>query len=279
MIKIKNVYFDTSAWDHLYKKVGIPESDSAALVSAVKTRKISVLPSITNVEEVLGALNSYPNLAIAELKFILDLADSQRLLKPPHLLLKNDIEAYARTGFPDQPFLQNLEIESYLHMLQNPTQKDRDELLPVMKVTQENKKGFTTAMKEIRQKIQPEVKKLKGQCRGFDDCWERVACKIAEDFAERVGVLDVCKKRGIGGLLKLRSVRLAVGVNLSLMYAMIFEGRTSHMGDSRDIHHAILASATDEFVTQDKKLQKLLSRVRIEDFSVKSLNDFFRLIY
>jgi len=277
---MENVYFDTSTYDHLYKykRHGISESDFTTLVSAAKTRKISVLPSITNVEETLGMLASRPDFAIAELRFILDLADRKKLLKPPHLLLSDDIKSYARSGLASEPFLQDPVIESCLHMLQTPTQKDKNEVSRVMEATQKSKETFKADMEEIRQKIQPEAKKLEGQCSDFDDCWERLADKVAEDFAERVGVLDACRKRGIEGLLELRSMRLAVGVNLSLMYAMIFEKRTSHLGDSRDIHHAILASAADEFVTQDTGLRRLLSRIRIENFRVKSLNDFFKLI-
>lgn len=278
MIKTKNVYFDTSAWDHLYKKVGISESDSAALVSAVKTHKMSVLPSITNLEEVVCALKSCPDLAIAELRFILGLADSQRLLKSHDLLLSDDIKSYALTGFPSKPFLEDSVIRLVLCTLQNPTRKDRGELLSVVKATQRQKEVFTVATKEVKRKSQSEAKKLKGGCSSFDDCWERLAYKVAEDFAECVGVLDACKKRGIESLLEVRSVRLVVGITLSLMYAQIFEERPSDMGDSRDIHHAILASAADGFATEDKQFAKLLSRVPTEGFQVMNLNDLLELI-
>lgn len=278
MMRIKNVYFDTSAWDHLYKKVGISESDSAALVSAVKTREMSVLPSITNLEEVVCALKSRPDLAIAELRFILGLADSQRLLKPPHLLLRDDINSYVLTSASSQPFIVDSVIQSSLRALQNPSQKDMVELLSVVKATQEQKERFTAGMKETREKILLEAKKLRGRRPSFNDYWKEFAGKLAESFAERVAVLDACKKRGINGLLELRSVRLAVGMNLSLFYAQTLEGRTPKKGDSRDIHHAIIASAADGFVTDDGEFARLLSRVPIEEFEVMNLNGLFELI-
>jgi len=278
MIKIRNVYFDTNVFDHIYKRTSISESDLLALDSAVKTGKISVLPSITNFEEVVCVLVSRPNLAIAELRLILRLTDIQNLLKPHFLLVSDDIKSYALTGLPSQPFIDDSVIQSILRILQNPSQQDMAELLPVVKATQEQKQGLYSGMEETREKILLEAKKLEGRRPSFNDYWKEFAKKRAESFAERVGVLDACKKRGINGLLELRSVRLALGMNLSLFYAQTLERRTPKIGDSRDIHHAIIASAADGFVTDDGEFARLLSRVLIEDFEVMNLNDLFELI-
>jgi len=223
-------------------------------------------------------LVSRPNLAIAELRLILRLTDIQNLLKPHFLLVSDDIKSYALTGLPSQPFIDDSVIQSILRILQNPSQQDMAELLPVVKATQEQKQGLYSGMEETREKILLEAKKLEGRRPSFNDYWKEFAKKRAESFAERVGVLDACKKRGINGLLELRSVRLALGMNLSLFYAQTLERRTPKIGDSRDIHHAIIASAADGFVTDDGEFARLLSRVLIEDFEVMNLNDLFELI-
>lgn len=273
-----NVYFDTNVFDHVYKKIGVSKPDLLVLDSAVKTGKISILLSIVNLEEVLCALESCPDLAIAELQFILRLTGRQRMLKPPHLLLRDDIKSYVLTGVSSKPFIVDSLIQSSLRALQNPSQRDMVELLSVVKATREQKEAFNAGMKEIREKILLAAKKLKGLCPSFNDYWKKLAGKLAESFAERVGVLDACKKQTIKGLLELRSVRLGVGMNLSLTYAQTFEGRTPDMGDSRDIHHAILASAADEFVTEDREFARLLSRIPIKDFKVVGLNGLSELI-
>ena len=77
----RNVYFDTNVFDHIYKRIGVSETDLLALKSAVKTGKIFVLLSIVNLEETLSALEPYPNLATEELRLILDLTDGQKLLR------------------------------------------------------------------------------------------------------------------------------------------------------------------------------------------------------
>ena len=76
---IKNVYLDTNVFDHMYKKVGVSESDLLALDYVVKTGKIFILLSIVNLEEALCALQSCPELAMAELQLILGLTDRRRL--------------------------------------------------------------------------------------------------------------------------------------------------------------------------------------------------------
>ncbi len=83
----KTVYFDTNVFDHIHKGIGVTEADRLALRSAVKTGRISLVLSFLNLEEVLSSMESSPSQANAELQLILDLADWQRLVKPPNMLL------------------------------------------------------------------------------------------------------------------------------------------------------------------------------------------------
>ncbi len=80
------------------------------------------------------------------------------------------------------------------------------------------------------------------------------------------GVLLEAKSRGLDGLLNVKSVGLAVGANLSLMYAHQFENRVPKSGDSRDILHAIIGSNADIFVTDDGELRRVLNRVPVDGF-------------
>lgn len=275
---IRNVYFDTNVWDHIYKGVHVSESDFQALSRAVKAGEISVLLSLTNLEEVLSALRSRRGLAIGELRLILSLADRQRLLKSHHLLVSDDIKSYAVTGTSSSPFITDPAIQSRVWSLHRSSDKDIEDLLVVAEATEKQKERFSAGMRAARKKVLSDAKKLKRRHSSFKDCWERLAGTVAENLAAHVGVSDACKKRGINGLLELRSLRLAVGMNLSLVYAQTSEGRTPKRGDSRDIHHSILASAADKFVVHDKEFRRLLSRVPIEDFEVTGLNDLIKEI-
>jgi len=50
----------------------------------------------------------------------------------------------------------------------------------------------------------------------FNDYWKNNSVWLAEGLARRARALGKVKRRGIPGLLKLKSVALCVGANLSL---------------------------------------------------------------
>lgn len=277
---MEKVYFDTNVFDHIHKGIGVTGDERLILRSAVDAGKISILISYLNIEEALSALKSCPDTGIAGIRLILDLADWQRPVKKANILLSDDMRYYARDEVLSEPFITlSPEMESNLRELLNPNQQDiKTKMLQVIKEIQQQKEGFKSGMSAIRNKWLTDVKKLKGKRPSFKEFWERYAEDLTECFAERAGVLDACKKRGINGLLRVRSVRLCVGVNLSLIYAQHFEGRTPDMGDSRDMQHAILASAADSFVTQDRKFAGLLTRIPIEKFEIMNLRDLITVV-
>lgn len=121
----------------------------------------------------------------------------------------------------------------------------------------------------------------------FDNHWKKERMLVAETFvnlaaadAGQAGVLESCTKRGIDGLLNIKSVQLAVVATLSLMYSQLYndgqQERESRPSDAADLRHAILASASDVFVTNDHRLQKQLSRVPVKDFQVLHLTSFLK---
>lgn len=268
----KTVYFDTNVFDHIHKKIGVTDADLLTLRSAVKASKLSILLSILNIEETVSVLKSNLALAIAELQLILELADWSKLVKPPDQLLRNDMSCYARGRAPSEPFVVDSVIQLGLRALQIPSQQDIFELLDATREIRKQKEEFMAGMREARKKVLAHVKELKGRRPNFDEYWERLAEKFAEGLAEHESLLETCSKRGIKGLLDVRSMRLYVGASLSLAYAETFEGRTPKIGDSRDLQHAVLAAAADMFVTQDENFAKLLARIPIEGFQVMNLH-------
>lgn len=270
---MKIVYFDTNVFDHIHKRLGVADSDLSALYSAVKAGKISILLSVLNLEEILAALDSCPDLAMAELRLILDLADWQRFVKPTNMLLSDDISCYARADGLTQPFVTDPILESNLQTLVTASPKDIAGLWASIKEeTRKQKEGFRNGMRATQQKILPRLKQLQGRNPNFNEYWKIGAEKLAEAFADRVGVVESCRKRGLADLLEIRSVRMCAGVSLSLIYAQDFEGRTPKIDDSRDLQHAVLATAADIFVTHDRKFATLVDRIQIDDFQVVNLD-------
>jgi hypothetical protein len=71
---------------------------------------------------------------------------------------------------------------------------------------------------------------------------------------------------------------MAVGANLSLAYSQLFENRASDIGDSRDVHHAVCATAADAFVTNDGPLAVRLQRIPALPVQVFDLPTLLALI-
>lgn len=276
---MKTVYCDTNVFDRIHKRLGVTDSDLHALKAAAKKAHLSILLSVLNIEEVLAAIRADPTLAIRELWLILELADWRRILKPPDILVMDDVTAYAHGAVVPQPFLDNDDpLRVGLQTLRNPTQRDIDELMPLLDESREQREDFRSGMRAAREQVLPYAKKLSGWQPPFDDYWAKLAPKFAEAFAERAGLIEDCRALGITGLLDLRSARMAVGAGLSLAYAETFEDRTPKMGDSRDQQHAVLASAADVFVTQDRQFASLLRRIPIDRLQILDLNGFLETI-
>ncbi len=274
----RTAYFDTNVFDHIHKKIDFTEKDKVSLQSAVDEGKICILLSILNIEEVTSAIGPRPDLAVAELKLILDLADCDRLLKSQDQLIRDDIICYAQCEPMGEPFVTDSVILSNLQALRDPNDHDVSELRVMVTEIREQKEEFMAGMREGREKLLPHVEKLDGWRPTFEEYWESLAEKFAEAFAGRADSLEGCRKRGIKGLLDVRSVRLAVGASLSLTYSQTFEGRTPKIGDSRDNLHAILAAPADTFVTQDSAFAALLSRIPIEGWEVMDLRGLLGFI-
>jgi len=282
-------YFDTNVFDHIYKKLhGITEADESTLRSLVRAGTVSIPLSILNLEETLLLLEreTRRDLVKAELQLILDLADWQRMAKEPKQLLSDDITSYAQGSAASSPFIEEARLRK-IHAgiretLLNLGPQSISELLGAVSETKTQIAEFKQGMDKGQEKLSPLVEKLRNEGQRpprFDQWWERLAVGLAEGFAERVGILDAYREHGIRDLLKVRSVQMAVGASLSLIYAQTFEGRKPKPSDSRDILHAAAAPATaDMLVTHDQEFARLLPRISVSDLQVGTLHDLLKQI-
>lgn len=277
----KTVYFDTNVFDHIYKGIDVTETDGLALQSAVNGGEISILLSFLNLEEAVCGLKKSLTQPIGELQLILELTEKWRIVKPPNMLLGEDIRCYAQGDSLLEPFITlDSVLNASLRALANPNQKDLHELRLIVDETQKEKEKFRAGMREANAAVLPHAKEFlrnnQGRRPAWQDYWERLAEPFAEGFADHQGLLDICRNRGIKGLLEMRSVQMAVGASLSLAYAETFEKRTPKIGDSRDMLHAVLATAADAFVTHDHSLARLLARIPMNRLQVMDLPTFIR---
>jgi hypothetical protein len=111
----------------------------------------------------------------------------------------------------------------------------------------------------------------------FEQYFAKTAPMFAERLAHSLGVAEACGRRGIDGLLTLKSVRMSVGAALFLTYERAFEGESVQIGDAADVQHAVSAAAVSEtFVSDDARIRKLLSRVPLDSFEATDLPGFLQ---
>lgn len=266
------VYFDTNVFDHLEQRHGVTEWDVFRLRRAIRMEAIQLIFSFLNVEEILFIAESKPERAMAQLKLILELADKRLFVCGQHEIVRNDIRAYAQNRPPKPPFtILTPDMESDILNLMDSPSHHRKDFDHIVGEARDAKEMFLKGSLKGQKKLRPMAAGIGVKQYPFPRYLADNAGWVLEILAKRAGVLSGVKRRGIMGLLKVKSVAVAVGAHLSLLYAHHFDGHAPSSGDSRDTQHPILASAGQVFVTNDRKLQAVLSRIQTDAFRVINL--------
>jgi hypothetical protein len=265
-------YFDRNVFQDLYeRRNGVTRSDVERLRSAIRHDDVSVAVSMTVLEETLARWATQQRSALAGFRFVLELAGLNparaRVVKEAGDLLGDEIWAYAAGAPAPQPYV----VHDFTHLVA-PSMGDYRYLDEFVADVRAQKEALQTFMEAQRRELAaadadgqvvepPRIEFLPGQRRGFNVYWSEQAEALASGLAERAGVLREVQARGMDGLLNLRPVRMAVGVNLILAYTQLAENRAPQIGDSRDVHHATSASVAEVFVTNDATLAPRLRRI------------------
>jgi len=272
------VYFDTNVYDRI-DKGEVPSTDVDALRLALSRRNLVANLSIADVEELLGQWETNRTAAIRKLQLARDLVGFDEILKQPRDLLADAIKAYAlgeaTPSYLMPPDQRHVVVSSLHRVIQGDTKLDRvvSESLEKVRLMI---KGFRQWMTESRAEVLTQWEIIVANLRRnptFQEYWEAGAVDFTEGLVPPDS-LEACRMRGFDGLLEIRTVRLAVGALMSLIFAQIvgegLQSRTPQRGDAYDLWHAILASGADVFVTYDERLAGLLRRVPVDDFRVFS---------
>lgn len=271
-------YLDSNAFDHLYKRIGCTSAHIAQLRKAIYGHGLSMPIGIHVLEEILLNKQASPQELAARVKLTLSLASIRRMVKPCDQLVADDIRSYAATGQPDRPLadthIQNAITQGVAELIESDGEEFSEEIAEALEETEQRKQRFLQNIRDAQQQLAALVETLPARI-SFHDYFQRVAGATAERFAHRAGVLDACRERGIPGLLKIKSVRAAVGVALSFAYGQTFEGWPIPAEGAVDILHVPSAAATAEiFVTDDSRLRAALERVGLDDLRVMNLAEF-----
>lgn len=266
-------YLDSSAFDHLYRKVGCTAADIQNLRNKIYGRELSLLLSIHTLEEILLDTRARPEARVARVKLTLSLANFRRMVKPFDQLLADDIRSYAQTGQAARPFidatLQNVISDGLGDLVETDGEELDEDMIAALKQARDNKQGFVVP-------ASPELATITEKL-SFDDYLRVHADGVAREIASRAGVLAAIENRSLDDFLRIPSVWMAVGITLSFAYGGTVDKPAKV--DPRGILHAVCAASSAEtLVTSDELLSKIVRRVPMDNFEVIDLPTFLRRI-
>ncbi len=270
------VYFDTNVFDHLERRsCGVTEWDLYRLRRAVRHKYCRVVLSFLTIEETLFFIQRDPVHAEAQIKLMLELGDKQLFALGQEMIINNEIRAYSH-GTPSLPAFISMGVwtEFKIRNFAKPTGDYLTELQDLIEEVRRDKIVLQALLDKAKADVKPIADKIGVKRCPFGLYWAQNSGWLAEGLARQARVLSKVKRRGVDGLLKVKSVAAAVGGILSLIYSHHLENRPPNRGDSRDVMHTIVASTADVFVTNDGRLERILSRIPVDGFRVMDLRAF-----
>jgi hypothetical protein len=249
-------YLDTATFDRLYRKDGCSSADIAALRKAVYGRELTVRLSPHHLEEILLSRKASPQALSAQLRQTLSLASLRQLLKPCEHLLIGDVRDYAVRGEPGNPFqhgpIQDDYSSGIAELIESDGEEFTEEFRDALVEVHRQKDSLTAFFEREQAKLEVEIDLQAASERSLVALWDAHAEGLAGAIAEAAGVLEPCRSRGLGGLIQIGTVRVAVAMLLSKLDGTppSFDGW----------HHAIGAAASGGvFVCCDPRLRATLA--------------------
>ena len=287
-------YLDTNVYNDIERGT-IPADDVRGAQAAVENGEIVIRAGLVDFEEILGVWKADRPAALSRLRIFRDLAGFDQLLNQPSDLLAGAIQAYgagaSESGSPLLPRSRRLELATVLEKItagSSNYERMVDEILDGVRSQKESllagmSEGRERSLAELDSRYRPdELRALP-----FDHFFEVGALGWAEDYAagaERVygpvGLVDACRNHGLDGLLRVRAVRLIVGMTISLIHAQISTRRQPQISDAYDLWHAIQSSTVDVLVTNDSRFFDHMTRIPSTGLTVlKSLREVLRVAH
>jgi hypothetical protein len=272
-------YFDTQAFDHIYKKIGCTGADIASLRKAIYGRQLSIRLSVHTLEEILLGRRVSPQAFAAQIKLTLSLASSRTLVKPCAQLLLDDIRAYAAKGEADRPFLHgdipNVVADGIAALIESDGEELEDEFIAVLDQAREDKQQFFALLEQIRHTAETISRPASGWP-SLQHYFDAAALSALEKLAIHAGVGQTCKQRGLVGLLEIKTVRATIAAALIPSYEQLADSPILRVALW---HHAVSAAAVAEmFVSETDVIRELSARFIIDEVNVKNLPEFLKLL-
>jgi hypothetical protein len=262
-----HIYLDANVYNDVVR--GSISSDEVETFRTARARGgIETRLGLPDLEEFLGVWDTDRPTALRRLCIARDLVGFDGLLKQPSDILEETIRAYAAGSATPSPLMPRPDRRHHaavLHKIARGSTKYDRMMSQILADVKANKESFKARMARgsagLLEELTARYSQRELSALPFADFFGGGAADWAAALADRKGLADACRERGLAGLLRVRTVRLCVGVVMSQIHTEISAGRKPDLGDGYDIWHAILASTADVFITSDQRFFDHLARV------------------
>jgi len=235
------MYLDVNVYNAV-ERDEIPVDEVEVFRAARQRGDISVLVGIPVIEEALGVWPTNPTMARRRLQILEAVAGFDHVLKQVADLFDDAIRAYAAGRPQPSPLLRWAHRKQLARIFRTIASGGGarysgtiDALLAEVK---HNKEAFKADMTASRAESLAQLAGRDLSTTRFADYFHRGAADWASDFAEPSGAAAQCRERGLEGLLAIPTMRLAVGVSMSIVYSQVCEGHAPSFGDGYNRVHA-----------------------------------------
>jgi hypothetical protein len=215
---------------------------------------------------------------VPQLRLIWELCDWDRVVKPADILLIDDIKHFAFNGDAAHPYIE-ASLRDELRNSMESFLADSVKIARLRALVQKahlQRRQFRLSVQQLKRETQSEfvVARERERVHSFEEYFEKESRLVAIWLAEHVGLKQVCENRSLEEFLKIRSVRMAVGMTLSYIWASNIESWKVSPSDSGDLQHVIpAAAAADVLVTHDSGLAELARRVPLAGLPVMTVKE------
>jgi hypothetical protein len=260
-------YLDRNIFSQLRRRTrGATVEDETVLRAAIQRGDLSLILSVVTLSETL--LMQDRDQALDEIRWVIGLTGLTHIVKDVVALINDCIQAYAHGAPPPPPYTMSLDLSPFL----SPTPDFLNGLVGVIEEYGRQRTAFSDMWTR-----RLEAWKAEGTDHlPFKEFVETHAGEWLRALAERAGVLDDSERRGLDGLLSLKTMRLAVVVPLALAYAKMFRDRELEEADFGDLHHIVTATPANVFVTHEGRLRELIHRARVPSMELLTLTQLVR---
>lgn len=276
------VYLDTNAFRDLVEgRHRATEQSLALLRKSISKETIVIAPSFEVFEELVSVLKLYPDRSKKFCQLYDSIVDWDHCLKGMEEILADDITSFAKIGKVACPFRPTHESSQFIQSI-----RANEYVLPcgllkdLIDKDGMQKNAFVRNVLNVPDRFRPKTgtkaSRKKEYDQEFRSFWEAggYAEKLAERLVRDNGELTEIRARGLRGLIKLPTIRLAVGYILHSKYKQVADGAIPEESDAYDFRHAVIAGAVGNIVTNDNKLRNAIHHIPSHNVRIWSLDEF-----